>query len=263
MSNESYRDRPKTHSARDRSRTIMPPNDDQARSIAPHIDPKSVRNEDDILAQLSRSHRAQKMAMEKMEHQASHGHYENVPALNKKNRKLPPSDAASGNNVIFNRIMLAALVAAILIMIDQASKFSIRDLLYSTGNKPIIITDFFSLVSAWNPGVSFGFFSSGGQVGDIIFLILPLAVSGYLIWRITQGQNLLQNLGSYLIMGGALGNMFDRINFGAVYDFLLFHIGDFAFPVFNFADTCITIGVIFMLLDWKFSDDVVEEKPTK
>ncbi|MDI9349284.1 MAG: signal peptidase II [Candidatus Symbiobacter sp.] len=236
------------------------------------IDPSAIRNEDDILAQLSRAHRAQQMAMDELKHRADeegddHNDH-HAPKARKKKKKRSPQEpwtksarrfVALPQNPIARRLMFALILVMIVVVIDQMSKSFVRDYLIAWGRNQITITPYFALVGWSNSGVSFGLFADSGPTGNMIFVLLNLVVSGYLLWRIAFIPNFLQNLGGCLVVGGALGNMMDRLQYGGVFDFLLFHLGEWYFPAFNFADTAITLGVVIMMLDWMFGYDVKEE----
>ncbi|MCX8505537.1 MAG: signal peptidase II [Alphaproteobacteria bacterium] len=229
----------------------------QSHIQTPQIDPEAIRSEDDILAQLSRSHRAQKLAMEEIAH-LDDGNAQNAKKPNGSLRMRAQQRLTARGTTpskVAQRLAIALIFAVILIVADQVSKIIIREYLYRYGTNVLPITSYFALVSAWNPGVSFGFFSTSGATGDFIFKLLDIVVSVYLLWRVAITQNFWQNCASVLIMGGAMGNFFDRLNFGAVFDFLLFHIGEWRYPAFNLADSWITLGVVIMMLDWMFGYD--------
>jgi len=126
--------------------------------------------------------------------------------------------------------------------IDQASKWWILlDLMNPPAFMPL--TPFFALVLSWNKGVSFGMLNQLGPWGPHILTAVALCVSiGLGIW-FTRARTYWLGFGLAMIIGGALGNIFDRIYHGAVVDFLYLHWGRFAWPAFNMADTFITLGV--------------------
>ena len=122
----------------------------------------------------------------------------------------------------------------------------------------IEITPFFNLVMGWNYGVSFGMLSSVPELSAWFLPCVVLAiVAGLLIWLFRVDQ-LSQAIGLGLIIGGAIGNLIDRFRFGAVADFLDFHVWGFHWPAFNIADSAITIGAVALILN---SFSTVEEKP--
>ena len=110
------------------------------------------------------------------------------------------------------------------------------------------VLPFFNLVVVWNQGVSFGMFSNDLDYGPYILIALSLIISfGFLIWMF-RTENRVHHLGIALITGGAIGNVIDRFRFGAVFDFLDFHIFGFHWPAFNIADSGIVIGVFILMV---------------
>ena len=110
----------------------------------------------------------------------------------------------------------------------------------------IKIFDFFSLVRVWNRGVSFGMFNQL-ENSHIIFSIIQGGIALVLVFWLYRNNNFYFAYGLGLIIGGALGNVIDRIMNGAVADFLDFHIASYHWPAFNLADSCVFIGVVILL----------------
>ena len=138
---------------------------------------------------------------------------------------------------------LAVLVAAL----DQASKYWIMAVLNFGENVPV--TGFFDLVLVFNPGAAFSFLAHHSGWQRWFFIILAFAICSWLLslLRHHQDETLLPTAFS-LIIGGAVGNVIDRLVFGAVVDFLYFHVGRYGWPAFNLADSAITLGVVLMLV---------------
>ena len=116
----------------------------------------------------------------------------------------------------------------------------------------IEVTSFFNLVLGWNRGVSFGLLNDADGVGPWPFLALTAAITlglGFWLYRVS-GRWLGVALG--LIIGGAVGNAADRVRFGAVVDFLDFHLAGLHWPAFNLADSAISVGVVMILVDSLF-----------
>jgi signal peptidase II len=138
-----------------------------------------------------------------------------------------------------------ALAVAVL---DQISKWWI---LADVMNPPTVIpvTSFFNLVLVWNRGVSFGILNQSSTWIPWLLSALAAAICvGLFIWlRRAESRRLAASLG--LIIGGALGNLIDRVRFGAVVDFLDVHAAGYHWPAFNVADAAITIGVVVLLID--------------
>ena len=111
------------------------------------------------------------------------------------------------------------------------------------------VTDFFNFVFTWNPGTSFSLFRATGEAAPIILIVLTAAIIGAILYYLFARAQTYERLPLALIAGGALGNLIDRIRFGAVVDFLDFHIGGLHWPAFNVADICIVVGTGLYLLN--------------
>lgn len=108
---------------------------------------------------------------------------------------------------------------------------------------------FFNLVTVWNKGVSFGMMASEGGFGTWMLAGLTAAISiFFLMWMIRADYSPLR-YALALVIGGALANLWDRVRFGAVADFLDFYIGQWHYPAFNLADSFICIGIGFVVID--------------
>jgi lipoprotein signal peptidase len=112
----------------------------------------------------------------------------------------------------------------------------------------IKIFNFFSLVYVWNRGVSFGMFNDL-QNSQMIFSLIQFGIALVLFFWLYNNQKLHTSIALALIIGGALGNVADRVKNGAVADFLDFHIGNYHWPAFNLADSCVFIGVVILVLE--------------
>jgi signal peptidase II len=137
------------------------------------------------------------------------------------------------------------VVAGLVIVLDQLSKWAILMFL----DDPTAVTPFFNLVVVWNRGVSFGMFDTAGALGPWLLSGLALAVVGALVFWLRRVEHSLAGVALGLIIGGALGNVIDRVRFGAVVDFLDFHAYGYHWPAFNVADSAICIGAALLLLD--------------
>lgn len=144
---------------------------------------------------------------------------------------------------------IAAIVFAL--WADQLSKYLLAANLSNGEN--IAYCDYFSLVRVWNTGVSFSMFNNHGDLGRIVLCVLSLVVCAFLLYWMLKEKNMLKIISLGLIVGGALGNVIDRVRFGAVLDFLDFHIAGYHWPAFNLADTFICMGafVLIVMEFWK------------
>jgi signal peptidase II len=138
-------------------------------------------------------------------------------------------------------------LALFVIVLDQLAKLMVvASFAYGEG---LIIASFFNLVHVLNHGAAFSFLAGAGGWQRWFFTILAMIISVWLIIMIRRHQaERLQPLAFSLILGGAIGNVIDRVRIGAVIDYLDFHAAGWHFPAFNLADSAITLGVILMLL---------------
>ncbi|MGZ9097582.1 MAG: signal peptidase II [Micavibrio sp.] len=112
----------------------------------------------------------------------------------------------------------------------------------------IEILPFFNLVMVWNKGVSFGLFNSDSDFGPMLLILLAAVIVVVFGAWLARTKKPVIALSLSLIIGGALGNVIDRIRFQAVADFLDFHAFGFHWPAFNIADSAITIGIGILLI---------------
>ncbi|MHC8510097.1 MAG: signal peptidase II [Rhodospirillales bacterium] len=142
----------------------------------------------------------------------------------------------------------ALVLAGAVIAADQISKIVMMRVL--DGASPAIeVTPFFNLVTAWNRGVSFGLFNSEGPWNAVIFSVLAAVIVLVLLVWLFRGAESLTAAAIGLIIGGAAGNVIDRLRFGAVFDFLDVHAFGWHWPAFNIADAAITIGALALVWD--------------
>ncbi len=144
---------------------------------------------------------------------------------------------------------LLLILSLIIVVVDQITK----QLAYQhLGGQPAVeILPVFSFVLVFNEGAAFGFLNDAGGWQHWLFITLAIVFSLVLlvwIWR-EHGRNGFLAIGLALILGGAVGNVIDRINAGYVIDFLLLHYQNWYFPAFNVADISITFGAIALIVD--------------
>lgn len=140
--------------------------------------------------------------------------------------------------------------AAAVIVLDQLSKWWILGLMDPP--REIALAPFFNLVLAWNRGVSFSLFHSGAAYAPYVLSAVALAVVAGLLWWLRRMERPLPILAIGLVVGGALGNVIDRLRYGAVVDFLDVHAAGWHWPAFNLADSAITLGVAGLVIDGLF-----------
>ncbi len=146
---------------------------------------------------------------------------------------------------------LGLIVIICAIAADQISKFFAAAQL--SEGLPVAVTSFFSWVKVWNTGVSFSMFNNYGQTGAIVLSVFALGVAVFLFMWMLKETDRLKITAIALIIGGAVGNVIDRIRFGAVLDFLDFHYKNLHWPAFNLADSFICVGVFILIFMEIFS----------
>ncbi len=150
-------------------------------------------------------------------------------------------------------------LAALVVVIDQLSKFAVTRLLtYGNG---IEVTSFFNLVLVHNKGAAFSFLSSASGWQRELFIAIAVVASVWVVILLRRHpRETLFCLALSLILGGAVGNVIDRVWLGAVIDFLDFHVAGYHWPAFNAADSAITCGAA--LLVWESLRPKVQAQPT-
>ncbi|WP_296254569.1 MULTISPECIES: signal peptidase II [unclassified Pseudomonas] len=141
-------------------------------------------------------------------------------------------------------------LSVLVLVIDQASKFYFEHRL-DLYEQIVVIPDYFSWVLAYNTGAAFSFLADGSGWQRWLFALIAIVVSAVLIvWlkRLGRDETWLA-IALALVLGGALGNLYDRMAIGHVIDFIFVHWKEHGFPAFNFADSAITVGAIMLALD--------------
>ena len=138
------------------------------------------------------------------------------------------------------------LISSFIFLLDILTKNYIQNkIMYG---EQVEITSFLSFVHFQNPGAAFSFLSDQGGWQRYFLIAISLLAVIYIPWLINQyKKNMLIVIGLLLILGGAIGNLYDRISYGYVIDFIYFHIAEFYWPAFNVADSAISIGVLLFL----------------
>ncbi len=133
------------------------------------------------------------------------------------------------------------------VAIDQASKFIVRGSMARYQSESVL-GDFFRLTYIHNPGAAFGL-NLGSPLLHTALSILALGILVYLYRSLAENERLLR-LALCLVLGGAVGNIIDRLYLGEVIDFFDFGLGDLRWPIFNFADSFVTVGVLLLALGY-------------
>lgn len=154
------------------------------------------------------------------------------------------------------------LIAVLVVFLDRLAKWSVAR------NIPLhesiqVIPDFFRLTHVENSGAAFGLFADSPSEWKIavlvMFSVVALVIVSALLWRNSHSLNI-TGLGLSLILGGALGNLWDRLVSGRVVDFLLFYVGQYQWPAFNVADSAIVVGAGLLVFEILFTKAPAAEK---
>lgn len=143
---------------------------------------------------------------------------------------------------------LGLLIAAIMLVLDQVSKWLILEVVMAPP-RVVEVTEFLNFVLVWNRGISFGLLDGNGGAMRWVLIAVALGITAALaLWlRGVDRRFLAIVIG--LIIGGAMGNVIDRLRFGAVVDFIDFHVFGYHWYTFNIADSAISVGVALLLID--------------
>lgn len=154
----------------------------------------------------------------------------------------------NAGSVMTSGLMMWLGIAAIVVLLDQLSKITLSRLLAYGQSE--YITSFFNLVMVYNKGAAFSFLADQQGWQRYFFAGISFAASLLIIWMLRRNpsQKLFCSALS-LILGGAIGNLIDRLAYGHVIDFLDVHIAGWHWPAFNVADGAITIGAVLFVLD--------------
>lgn len=145
------------------------------------------------------------------------------------------------NTKILYMLLIGAVIAA-----DQISKLLVLRFVHD----PVAVVPFFNLVLVWNKGISFGLFN--GHAAPVVLALIQTAIAALFAFWLTRIQSKPLALAVCTVIGGAVGNVIDRLWHGAVVDFLDFHAFGYHYPAFNVADSCIVCGIAFTVFDGLF-----------
>ena len=144
---------------------------------------------------------------------------------------------------------LGFTLAALVFLADRFSKWWLLTVYDLPAKGSVDVLPFFDLTLVWNRGISLGLFQMESDAGRYFLIALTGIISVVLVvWLLRAGERILAT-GLGLVLGGAVGNIWDRVEYGAVADFFHFFIGDWSFYIFNVADAAISVGVVLLLWD--------------
>jgi signal peptidase II len=162
---------------------------------------------------------------------------------------IGPLAVLGGKNLPATARGLGLLVAALTLAVDQANKLW---LIFTYGieqRQPVHLTPFFDIVFAKNPGISYSLLSANSAAGRWALLAMTLVATACLAFWLYRSRTRITAFALGLIIGGALGNAYDRFAYGFVADFYHLHLGGFSWYVFNLADVAIVVGVGLLLFE--------------
>lgn len=164
-------------------------------------------------------------------------------------RSLKPRGALAGAQAF------GLVVAALVILLDQLTKLWVFNTFVP--GESIAVTPFFNLVLVFNPGAAFSFLAEHTGWQRWFFTVIALGISGWIVWQLRALRpGRLFSFGLALIMGGALGNLIDRLWLGMVIDFIDLHVAGWHWPAFNVADSAVCVGAVLYVLCQARKDEV-------
>ncbi len=160
---------------------------------------------------------------------------------------------------LFGHIRLThALIIAVVMILDQATKYWMRVHVVPGRLDQIELLPVLNLVHVWNPGISFSMFASGEAYMPWILAAVALAVSAAMLAWLRAGADRVTGWALSTIVGGALGNVIDRVVFGKVFDFVDAHYAGYHFPAFNVADAAISLGAVLLIFKMLFGSTTTD-----
>lgn len=157
------------------------------------------------------------------------------------------------------------LIAILVVVLDRVTKWLIAGKIALHDSIPVL-PGFFRLTHVQNPGAAFGLFAESSSEWKvailILFSIVALAVVSALLWKNSHSMTV-TGVGLSLILGGALGNLWDRLLNGRVVDFFDFYLGSYHWPAFNIADSAIVVGALLLVAEILFAKTPAEQKAVR
>ena len=163
---------------------------------------------------------------------------------------MQAAEETGSRNARFGTLMV---VAVCIVLADQLTKWAIIEWVPLYDRVPV--NAFLNLTHQKNSGAAFSFLANAGGWQRWFFIVLSTAVSGFIVawmWRIRNEGQMLLSTGLALVLGGAIGNLIDRVRLGHVTDFIQVWFGGWAFPSFNVADAGISVGAALLVIDALF-----------
>jgi|TARA_B100000780_G_C20892439_1_gene355179 signal peptidase II len=149
------------------------------------------------------------------------------------------------------KIILNSVIISVIFLIDRLSKIYILKIAESGKTVDIYVAEYLNFYLIWNKGIAFGLFSFNERFFYNVITCIIIAITTIILIMVIKNVSF-KRYSLILVFGGSLGNLFDRIYYSAVPDFIDFHINEYHWFVFNAADIFITIGVLCLILDEMF-----------
>jgi signal peptidase II len=172
------------------------------------------------------------------------------------------NDATSKKSKAGLRIALWTSVVTTVVVLDQATKWAIIQ--WVPLFEKVQINSFINITHQRNTGAAFSFLANAGGWQRWFFVVLSGVVSAVIavwLWRLRESKQTVLALGLAFVLGGAIGNVIDRVRLGYVTDFIQVLIGGWPFPSFNVADSAITVGATLLIIDALFISGRQERQP--
>ncbi|MDA9177655.1 signal peptidase II [Candidatus Pelagibacter sp.] len=150
-------------------------------------------------------------------------------------------------NTVLKKNIISLTIVFIVFLSDRVSKYIILKLSQPLGELNISVTSFLNFHLIWNNGIAFGLFSFEQDFYYNLFTLLIITITSIIIWLSYKADGL-EKISYLLIIGGSLGNIFDRILYSSVPDFIDISINNFHWFIFNVADIFISIGVVLLII---------------
>lgn len=163
------------------------------------------------------------------------------------------SDDTENKPTGYRSFALWGVLATVVIILDQLTKWMIVKWVPLYDKIPV--NSFINITHQRNTGAAFSFLADASGWQRWFFIILAATVSAYIVrwlWRIRTAGQVILSAGLSLVLGGAIGNVIDRIMLGSVVDFIQVYIAGWPFPSFNIADAAISVGAVFLIIDALF-----------
>lgn len=150
-----------------------------------------------------------------------------------------------------NTAAVGFILAAAIFVVDQATKLYVLHRV-DLSDGPVALLPFVDITLVWNRGISYGLFQQDGVGRWLLVAVTAIASVALAVW-LWRARRMMVAIAVALILGGAVGNLVDRVVYGAVVDFVSMHYGQFSWYVFNVADAAIVVGVIILVADAVFA----------